>query len=338
MQDSAQIRWNHGLTPKVVASLIAWVVILTSGLAGATEPIATTKGAVSVRRSPESPSQTDDFGRIVVPVMIDGKGPFRFLVDTGADGSVISERLLHEIGLVPSLNGGERVEGITGVERLPCVWIAELRLGDIIRTHVRMPVIQGPVLAGLDGILGMAGFGNVQVVVNFRDHYVAIGRSGGDPGWRYLEIQAERTPGGLLMIPARVGGVSVEAVIDTGAEESMGNAALGAALVARATNGMAQTRVYGVTKQVPAGDVGPAPPIHVGSAEIRGLMIVYSNSPIFRTWHLESRPALIVGMNVLGAVESLIVDYRRARIYLLLREPRGPRMRETRVFVPWLGG
>ncbi len=313
------------------------VAVLLPGLAQATTPAAAPPAAGSAAdRSSASQTQLDQVGRIVVPVMIDGKGPFRFLVDTGADGSVISDRLAHQLGLVPPQSAGEQVEGTTGIERMPWVTIAELRIGGIVRTNVRMPVTQSPVLAGLDGILGMAGFGDVQVAVDFRHNTVAIGPSRGLM-WGYLDIPAQRTAGGLLMIPARVGGVKVEAVIDTGAEESLGNSALKAALV-RAAKKAAQTRVYGVTKQVTAGGVVQSPTIYLGSAAIRNLSIVYSDIPIFKTWHLDSRPALIVGMNVLGTVDALVLDYPRARVYLLPPEEIQPTVREKDVFFPWLGG
>src|SRR6476660_457383 len=43
--------------------------------------------------------------RMTVSALIDGKGPFRFLVDTGADRSVLAADLAQELGLL----GGEDV-------------------------------------------------------------------------------------------------------------------------------------------------------------------------------------------------------------------------------------
>lgn len=286
-----------------------------------------------------APTRADGTGRILVPVMIDGKGPFRFLLDTGANGSVISGRLAHELHLVSPRHADEQVEGTTGFQRLPWVSIAELRIGNILKTNLRMPVVSSPVLSGLDGILGMAGFGRVRVAVDFRHDKVAIGPSRTSAMWGYLDIQATRTRSGLLMIPARVGGIEVEAVIDTGAEETLGNSALRAALLARAAEKAAQARVYGVTKQVSAGGVVKSPTIYLGSAAIRNLTIVYSDIPIFKTWRLESRPALIIGMNVLGTVDALVLDFPLARVYLLpARTPGAATATEQDVFFPWLGG
>ena len=258
--------------------------------------------------------------RIVVPVMIDGKGPFRFLVDTGANGSMVSTRLVKALGLVAGPGRWERVEGATGTQPLPWVLIRRLRVGQIVKTNVRMPICTSPIMTHLDGILGMAGFGPVRIAVDFRHDRVAIDRSSPRMLWGFLDIHARRTPGGLLMVPAHVGGVSVEAIIDTGSPDTLGNFALRKALLTRGQLG-ASTPIYGVTRQISVGATALAPTMILGPAEIEHLPIVYSDVPIFREWHLESRPAVIIGMDVLGRVDTLVLDYPRARVYILPAPP-----------------
>lgn len=248
--------------------------------------------------------------------MIDGKGPFRFLVDTGANGSMATPGLVRALGLTPVEDTNERVEGITGTERLPWVPIKTLSIGDIVKHDVRLPIGNSPVLEGLDGILGLAGFGAVRVVVNFHYNRVIVDRSSAAAPPGFLEIQARRTPGGLLVIPARVGDVQVAAVIDTGATITLGNSALRRALMRDAARRAEGAKIYGVTRQTSEGGVQASPDISLGPAVIANLAIVYSDIPIFRIWHLESQPALIVGMNVLGTVDELTLDYPRARVYL----------------------
>jgi len=251
-----------------------------------------------------------------VSVRIDSKGPFRFLVDTGANGSMVSPRLVKALGLVPGPGKLERVEGVTGTQPLPWVLIRRLRVGQIVKTNVRMPICTSPIVTHLDGILGMAGFGPVRIAVDFRHDRVAIDRSSPRMLWGFLDIHARRTPGGLLMIPAWVGGVRVEAVIDTGSPDTLGNFALRKALLARGRLG-ASMPIYGVTRQISLGATAVAPTMILGPAEIEHLPIVYSDVPIFREWHLESRPAVLIGMDVLGSVDTLVLDYPRARVYIL---------------------
>jgi predicted aspartyl protease len=263
-----------------------------------------------------APTRVDRAGRIVVPVFIDGKGPFRFLVDTGANGSMISSALVSALGLASKQADDERVQGTTGIELLPCVTIDDLRISSIVKHDIHMPVSPSPVMSGLGGILGMAGFGPVRVLVDFRRNRVEIDRSSNRRVEGYLGVQAERTSGGLLMIPVLVGDVPVEAVIDTGAEETLGNAALREALLRRAARHPEHAKIYGVTRQVSDGGISLSPWITLGPVVIQGVGIVYSDIPIFKIWHLDSRPALIIGMNVLGSVDALILDYPRALVYL----------------------
>jgi predicted aspartyl protease len=270
-----------------------------------------------------SPTSLDRVGRIVVPVMIDGKGPFRFLVDTGADGSLVSAALVTQLGLVPYRIRNRRVEGTTGTEELPWVTIDSVTIGSIVKHDVRMPVSHSPVMSGLDGILGMAGFGAVRVVVDFHNNKVLVDRSRRGLPTSFLNIQAERSPGGLLIIPARVGDIPVAAVIDTGATETLGNAALRKALLREAAAGAAATQIYGVTRQVSRGGVAAAPTIYLGPAAVLGLRVVYSDIPIFKAWNLDSRPALIIGMNALGVVQALVLDYPHSRVYLQPIPPPG---------------
>jgi hypothetical protein len=198
-----------------------------------------------------------------------------------------------------------------------------MSIGSIVKHDVRMPVSRSPVMSGLDGILGMAGFGAVRVLVDFHNNKVAVNRSTRTLPTSYLDIHAQRSPGGLLIIPARVGDIPVEAVIDTGATETLGNAALRKALLREAEANAASAQIYGVTKQISNGGVAASPTISLGPASILGLRVVYSDIPIFKTWHLDSQPALIIGMNALGVVQAMVLDYPHAQVYLQPIPPPG---------------
>lgn len=302
---------------------VACVAALLSGSASAAPRLASAAKPDPADMLFASPTRLDRVGRIVVPVLINGKGPYRFLVDTGADGSLVSAALVSQLGLVPYQIRNERVEGTTGTEQLPWVTIDSLSIGSIVKHEVRMPVSSSPVMSGLDGILGMAGFGAVRVVVDFHNNKVFVDRSSRTLPRSFLDIQAQRSPGGLLIIPARVGDIPVAAVIDTGATETLGNAALRKALLREAATEAAQAQIYGVTRQISRGGIAASPQISLGPAAILGLRVVYSDIPIFKTWHLDSQPALIIGMNALGVVQAMVLDYPHAQVYLQPIPPPG---------------
>jgi hypothetical protein len=39
---------------------------------------------------------------------------------------------------------------------------------------------------------------------------------------------------------------------------------------------------------------------------------------VFRLWNLDDKPAILVGMDVLGLADALMIDYRRSEMWVLL--------------------
>lgn len=270
------------------------------------------------------PTQPDRSGRVVAAVMLDGKGPFRFLLDSAADASMISPRLIRLLDLRLDQDEVVRVEGATGVQELPWVNISRLQVGAVVRTDVKMPIVDGAVLQGLDGILGMAGLSAEHVEVDFTHNRVWIDNSAAEAEKGFLVIPAARASGGLLQVSARIGGIPVAAVIDTGASNTLGNPALRAALLRQMSGDESPARVFGVTRQIAPGGAIRSPTIALGPIAIQHLHIVYTHVAIFKVWNLESRPAAIIGMDVLGSVSALVLDYGHARILLLPRPLPAP--------------
>ena len=310
------VLWLAASLPMTVAS--------SAGLAASPGLLSAAPVVSSANALFACPTQPDRSGRVVAAVMLDGKGPFRFLVDSGANASMISPRLVPLLQLHLNHDSVMQVDGATGNQLLPWVEIERLQAGEVVRTGVRMPLVAGDVLQGLDGVLGMAGLGAKMVEVDFAHNRVWIASSEKSLGPGFLVIPALRTEGGLLQVSARIGGVPVAVVIDTGASNTLGNAALRSALLRQMSQEEAPARVFGVTRQVAPGGSMPSPTIALGPIAIQHLHIVYSRVAIFRLWNLESQPAAIVGMDVLGSVSALVLDYGRARVLLLPRPPRMP--------------
>lgn len=266
-----------------------------------------------------SPTRLDHIGRIVAPVMVNGQGPFRFIVDTGASRSTVSPRLAQTLGLTPAAELPLKVNGITGTADVPSVAIHLIQAGDLVIEDTRLPVVWAPLMAGADGILGVAGLKGERIFVDFKHNRVVISRTrnGGTPQG-FDRVPARLLPGGLLAVSARVGGVRVEAVIDTGSERTIANNALREALAWRRRKGeVAQvTDVYGATTEVASGQVDRAPTIDFGGVKISNVTVVYGDFHIFRVWGMESRPALIIGMDVLGTVNALAIDFQRSELYI----------------------
>src|SRR5262249_34160153 len=153
---------------------------------------------------------------------------------------------------------------------------------------------------------------------DFERNRVRVAR-GVEPALRKdaMKIHATRLTHGLLTLEARVGGVRTLAVIDTGSERTLGNLALRDALKLRTRTGAEamDTSGYGATEQVERGELWTAPTIVVDSLRISEVHVVYGDFHIFKVWQMQDKPAMIVGMDVLGTVGSLGIDFKNQDVY-----------------------
>jgi hypothetical protein len=125
---------------------------------------------------------------------------------------------------------------------------------------------------------------------------------------------------GLLIAEVRVGAMRVNAVIDTGAQITIANLAFRDALVRRLRRGqLVSTDIIGTTLDVQRGDMVHAPTISFGPMEIRHARIITGDVHIFQHWKMTERPVMLIGMDVLGQFDVLIIDYRRKELHVRMR-------------------
>lgn len=262
------------------------------------------------------PTTYDRAGRIVTRVFIDDRGPFRFLLDTGANRSVLSERLARQLALVPSRE--YLVHGITGSAVLPVVKVDELRAGELRFPEQYLAILPDAVFGNTDGILGIDVLQKARIDVDFLNDSVAIrgpGRYGADG---HLIVRAKLRRGGLLVIPGKVGKIPVSLIIDTGAERTLGNEKLREALAGReAVLQGSVTRVVGATAQVAEGYSFAVPTVDLGGgAFVDRLTVTFGDFHVFKVWSLVERPAMLIGMDALGTLPAFGIDYPRRRFLL----------------------
>jgi predicted aspartyl protease len=266
-----------------------------------------------------TPTTRDHIGRVIVPVTINGQGPFRFIVDTGANHSTISPGLVQTLGLQPSVEASILLDGITGSAQVTFVTINRLQAGDMTIEGTTLPVVSADIMGGADGILGAAGFTTKSLIVDFQRNRVAIARNvAAGVRTEAMRVHALRLTHGLITLDTRVGGVRVQAVIDTGSERTLGNLALRDALRMPGRRGavVQVTSVYGATEKIEAGEIRIAPTIAIESLRVSDVAIVYGDFHIFKVWEMVDKPAMIIGMDVLGTVPALGIDFEKQDVYL----------------------
>ena len=264
-----------------------------------------------------APTRRDSIGRIWAPVYIDGQGPFRLVLDTGATQSGVTATVASILRLPLGRTPPVLLRGVTGVATVPTVRLDELAIGDLTVAGAIVPILPDA-FGGADGILGTAGLADKRIFIDFRRDRITITFSHGrfaSRGFETLHFQPNlQTP---IIVDARVGGVRTKAIIDTGGELTIANDALRDAL--RRHWFRAQSRpdsIEGATRAVQTGEMIATPVINFGSIRIRDPYITYSNLMIFGHWHLRHRPAILIGMDALGTLDQLVIDYKRHELEL----------------------
>jgi Aspartyl protease len=91
------------------------------------------------------------------PVSINGKGPFRFILDTGAATAAINQKLADELGLKPMGRRAD-VSGVTATQVVELVGVEEWALGDTSLPPAAIGALDFPDKAGSSGqIAGLLG-------------------------------------------------------------------------------------------------------------------------------------------------------------------------------------
>ncbi|MFL6195531.1 MAG: retropepsin-like aspartic protease [Thermoanaerobaculia bacterium] len=160
-------------------------------------------------------------GSVVLEVRINGQGPYRFALDTGAGGAGrISLELARKLGLKPA---GEVITGDPSGKNTRSLQLVEmdtLTLGGAAFKGVRLmardlPQPPGGQEAELDGVLGIGLFKNHLLTLDYPARKVRI-EAGELPPVDGREIVAFRMPNGVPAIKMKIGGLELDTDVDSG--------------------------------------------------------------------------------------------------------------------------
>ncbi|MGO9803766.1 MAG: aspartyl protease family protein [Steroidobacteraceae bacterium] len=258
----------------------------------------------------------DRIGRIWAPVFIDGKGPFRLVLDTGATHSAVIPSTAAALGN-PSVSSAIVVTGFTGSAVVPTIAVHSMEVGELLLGPTTLPVV-ADVFGGAQGVLGPEGLQGKRIVADFTRDRLQISRSHGDPAKIGFSVVQFKLLEGLPIADIKVGGIHCKAIIDTGAQGTVGNLPLREALTRRPPRLVNKADIEGVTLDVQSGDSLPAPQIQMGSLTINGVHIIFGDMYLFQHWHMTDKPVLLLGMDLLGSFDVLIIDYRMREMQVRL--------------------
>lgn len=250
--------------------------------------------------------------RMTVPVRIGEHGTFAFLIDTGAQRTVISNELAARFS-VPA-HDRKRIVGVAGAAVVDTAILDELALGRRSFFGMEVLLFEGRNI-GADGIVGIDSLQDQRVLLDFAANSMRVGDAvsqGGNSGFEIV-VRARRRGGQLIVTDAEIDGVRTAVVIDTGAASSVGNRALQRALRHRGAFG--KGTLVSVTGHEAPADVGSAGKMVVGGVGISNPVIAFSDSPAFTTLDLDRRPALMLGMRELRLFRRVAIDFSKRKVY-----------------------
>lgn len=269
--------------------------------------------------------RSDIGGRLTVPVRI-GEGPeLRFAIDSAANASVIAVDLVERLGLTALPNAN--IHTLLGLETVSRVLSARLRTGAIDHPDISLVTASRGGLGGIDGLLGTDVLAGYRLIMEFAARRLRIVRSrsssGGffNQGRSIIEYRApaEQRFVNLMMIDARSGPVACKAIIDTGARVSIINPAL--ARMARASpitleDGSRRQAVVSATGRSQTAEVMLLPTLSFGGITVKRVPVLMGLFHVFDLWGLGDRPAMLLGVDVLGLFRRVSIDLGRSELFL----------------------
>ena len=269
----------------------------------------------------------DPYRRMTVPVSINGKGPYRFMIDTGAEATVLSHMLADLHALTDRRNA--TLIGMVSARQIQTAIVPELSFGARPHYDARAALVEGDNIGGADGILGLDTLQGRRVLMDFANRRLEIVDSTDDRsenrGFEII-VRARQVGDQLLITRAKVDGVRTAVVVDTGAQGSIGNAALYNRL-RRSREGVESemTDINGI-QATTSTRIGRS--LEFDRARIGNFPIAFVESPTFAALGLEDEPALILGMNELHLFERVAIDFASRRVLFDL--PDGTRISDRR--------
>jgi hypothetical protein len=268
-----------------------------------------------------APTRRDQIGRIWAPVFINGRGPFRLVLDTGASHSGVTAMVALALGIPTDRSPPVMLRGVTGSATVPTIQVDTLSVGDVSVDSPMLPIVPDA-MGGAEGILGSEGLANKRIFIDFRHDQITIAYSRGEKSGRdFVRIPFYSLRGQLIVVDAVVGEVRTKAIIDTGGQTTIANLALRNALARHNQGGKRRPdQIIGATMAVEDGEIIATPDIEIRTIKIVDPGVTFADLYIFKQWKLTREPAILIGMDALGTLDTLIIDYREHELHMRIRK------------------
>ncbi len=264
--------------------------------------------------------------RLTLPVIVDGAGPYAFMIDTGSQATAITHEIRAALAL-PSA-GTATLVGMASRREVDLVDIGRIEFGANSFTNFAAPVLERNNV-GADGIIGLDALQDFRVLIDFRNQTIAVedaserDRSGGFE----IVVRARTKLGQLLITDALVEGVRATVIIDTGAQASLANTALRDRVRAKRAQEVLTTDVNGVDL---LGELAIVSTLTIEGLALTDVPLTFADTPAFAALGLSDKPALSLGMQHLALFDRVAIDFARQRILFDVPRDIAKAMREAK--------
>jgi hypothetical protein len=257
--------------------------------------------------------------RMTVGVKVNGQGPYKFVVDSGADSSVVGQR----IAAAQTLPAGTPVilNAITASSRVNRVLVDEIEVGPSTIRNLEVPALDERFIGG-EGMLGIDALVEQRLMLDFEDRLIKV-EDARKPAPRMdgeIIVTARMRGGQLILTKVAAAGLPLEAVVDTGSEITIGNIALRDKIMRHHPDKFVTVEVTGVTGVKLPLQMARIGEVKLGSVTLRNVPIAFADVPPFRVFGLDKGPALLLGTDLMETFRRVSLDFRARKVRFQLRK------------------
>jgi hypothetical protein len=256
--------------------------------------------------------------RLSVEVRVNGRGPYPFIVDSGADTSVVGLRIARDLEL--PLGTPVTLNNMTDRNVVDRVHVAELDLGPATIRNLQLPALREVDLGGA-GMIGIDALARQRLMLDFEKKLIRV-EDASKPAKSLpgdIVVTAILRRGQLILTEVKAGRVTLDAVVDTGSQITIGNSALREKLVRSRLHKLETVTAIGVTGTSADLRIARISELRLGSVTLGNVPIAFADVPPFKVFGLADRPALLLGTDLLGTFRRISLDFRARKVRFQLR-------------------
>ncbi|WP_298335166.1 aspartyl protease family protein [uncultured Erythrobacter sp.] len=258
--------------------------------------------------------------RMTVEVNINGTGPHRFVVDSGADTSVIGRKLAAEL----ELPGADPVllHSMTESTMVDRAQVDTLELGPSMVTNLELPVLKEAFIGG-DGMIGLDALVEQRLMLDFDERIITVEDRYDEPvdfGRNEIIVTGRLQRGQLILTEVKAQGHEVDAIIDTGTEVTIGNLALKEELIRRSNRDDQTFEIFGVTGASAEIEFAIVHRLQMGPVTFSNVPIAFADVPPFEVFGINDKPSLLLGTDLMETFRRVSLDFAERKVRFQLKK------------------